>query len=100
MSDYVKRSTILYWPIILGMAVLWFGSVWIYGIEVSAIGRLGSVVGWPVFMSGVVIFSFLWSVCAGEWKKCGRRPLALMMLGLSLQVGAMVLLAQAVGDHA
>jgi L-rhamnose-H+ transport protein len=96
VTDFIKPRTILYWPIISGMAVLWFGSVWIYGIEVSRIGRLGSVVGWPVFMSGVVIFSFLWSVYAGEWKRCGTRPFALMMLGLLLQAGAMVLLVKAV----
>ena len=83
------------WPLVVGMSVLWFGSVLLYGVGVLRIGRLGPVIGWPVFMSGAVVSSFLWGALAHEWRKSGGKSVALMLGGIALLMGAMMLFAKA-----
>jgi L-rhamnose-H+ transport protein len=90
-----REGTAVYWLLTVVMAGLWFASVLLYGLAVLRIGTLGPVIGWPVFMSGAVVSSFVWSALAGEWKKTGARPSALMAAGASLLLAAMVLFAKA-----
>lgn len=49
-------------------AILWFGSLGIYGIGAAKMGELGTVIGWPVFVGLSLIFSNYWAIKAGEWK--------------------------------
>ncbi|MCX6620829.1 MAG: rhamnose/proton symporter RhaT, partial [Acidobacteria bacterium] len=37
------------------MGLLWFGGISIYGMGTASLGTLGAVVGWPAFMSTVII---------------------------------------------
>ena len=95
LAAYGGVATTFYWPLIVLMAALWFGSVLLYGVGALRIGSLGPVVGWPVFMSGAVIASFAWGALAGEWKQSGPKAVALMMGGIALLVAAMALFAKA-----
>ena len=90
-SAFGAGGTSAYWLLTLVMAALWFGSVLLYGIGALRIGSLGAVIGWPVFMSGAVVASFAWGALAGEWRKSGSKPVALMLAGIVLLVAAMVL---------
>ncbi len=96
LTDYVRRDTAWYWVVITGMSALWYGSVWLYGNETALIGSLGAAVGWPVFMSGIIISSFIFSVLAGEWRGSGVIPRAMMIAGIGFQAAAMFLFAEAV----
>jgi L-rhamnose-H+ transport protein len=95
LPEFTCPNTKIYWPIVTGMAVLWFASLWIYGLEIPKMGRLGPIIGWPVFMSGILVFSFFWSAFTGEWKGARIKPIALMLSGLLLQAAAMGYLAKA-----
>jgi L-rhamnose-H+ transport protein len=77
------------------MALLWFFSTAMYGIATRWLGDLGVVVGWPVFMSLIVITASLLGILTGEWKRSGRAPVLLQLAGMLLLVLAVVAFSRA-----
>lgn len=77
------------------MAVCWFGSTLMYGIAAGKMGSLGTAVGWPVFMSMIVITASIWGVLTGEWRGTGRRPLQIMYGGVAMLILAIIVLSRA-----
>ncbi len=75
------------------MAVLWMGSSAIYGIAASRIGDMGPVLGWPLFMSIIIITSSVWGFLTGEWKGAGRKSANAMMVGIIFLILGFVTLA-------
>lgn len=84
-----------HWILALAMAVFWFGSVLLYGISASQLGPLGTAVGWPLFMSLIVIAASLLGIVTGEWKGSGRRPLTIQLTGVAALIVAIFILARA-----
>ena len=78
------------------MATLWFASTALYGIASGLLGSLGTVLGWPSFMSIVVVGASAIGWMTGEWRGSGTRPLRLQLAGLSLLVTAVFLFSKAV----
>lgn len=76
------------------MAFFWFASTVIYGIAAGMLGDLGTVLGWPLFMSLIVITASLWGVGTGEWR-AAKKPLRIMFAGVAILVLAIFVLAQA-----
>ena len=89
------KGTAWYWPLIMLMGVLWLGSIVVYGNGVLMIGRLGGVVGWPVFMSGAVIASALWGTLFGEWRNAGKTAAVAMAGGVACLMVAITILGKA-----
>lgn len=77
------------------MAVCWFGSTLLYGIAAGKMGSLGTALGWPVFMSMIVITASIWGVLTGEWRGAGRRPLEIMYGGVAMLILAIIVLSRA-----
>jgi L-rhamnose-H+ transport protein len=75
-------------------AVLWFGSLGIYGIGASKMGELGAVIGWPVLVGLSLIFSNYWAIRAGEWKGA-KKPLQIMGGGTLILIVATLILTYA-----
>ncbi len=73
-------------------ALLWFGSMAIYGIGAAKMGKLGPVVGWPVFVGLSLIFSNMWALRAGEWRNTGKTK-RLLYLGVIILIIATAILA-------
>jgi L-rhamnose-H+ transport protein len=98
-----RRTAILYrsqhiWMnscLALGMAILWFGSSVLYGAATMVLGALGPVVGWPLFMSLIVIVASLLGIWTGEWKHATRRALPTQMLAVAILVAAVIVLSRA-----
>ena len=89
------RTTLHYWAIASSMAVLWLGSVLLYGISASMLGSFGPAVGWPLFMSLIVIAASLWGLVTGEWRGSGLLPVAIQMTGVAVLLTALFILARA-----
>lgn len=85
-------GTAAYWILAAVMALFWFGSTVMYGVGATQLGELGPILGWPVFMSLIVITATLWGVFTGEWKQAGRGPLQIMSSGVALLVIAIFVL--------
>jgi L-rhamnose-H+ transport protein len=77
------------------MGSLFIVSTVIYGAATGVLGKLGPVLGWPVYMSSLIIGNNFWGWYTGEW--ADARPVAIrtMLLGIALQIVAMVFLGMA-----
>jgi len=94
-ANFRSRKTPTYLVLALVMAILWFFSTALYGVATTQLGELGVVVGWPVFMSLIVVTAGVLGILTGEWKHSGTRPMALQMVGMILLVMAVVTLSRA-----
>jgi L-rhamnose-H+ transport protein len=76
------------------MAVLWFGGLSIYGMGAANMGRLGAVVGWPVFMSTVIITANVLGFMAGEWRDAQPKARLLEWLGIAFLIMAILVVSR------
>jgi L-rhamnose-H+ transport protein len=79
------------WACLMGL--LCFGSFLVYGYGATGLGKLGAVVGWPLFMSAALITSNLLGALSGEWKGAPRQAWYLSMGGIGLLIVAIVVIA-------
>ncbi|HEY4357263.1 MAG TPA: L-rhamnose/proton symporter RhaT [Acidobacteriaceae bacterium] len=77
------------------MAVLWFGSSILYGVSTIYLGTLGKVVGWPLFMSLIVILAGVLGVITGEWKGSDPRALRVQGIATVILICAVIVLSRA-----
>ncbi len=84
-----------YWLMGALMGFLWFGSIVAYSLSTVYLGSLGAVIGWPLFMSAVVIVSMFTGLLAGEWSRTGTRPIQMMAGGIVCLVAAVAILSYA-----
>ncbi len=82
-----------YWVGACIMGVLWFGGVSIYGIGASTMGRLGGVLGWPVFMSMVIVTANVWGSVSGEWAGASTKARRTSWLGIAILVAAIIVIS-------
>jgi L-rhamnose-H+ transport protein len=91
-NKFLRGST-SHWLLAFAMAVLWFGSTLLYGLSTTQLGAWGLILGWPLFMSLIVITASLLGMFTGEWKNSGASPLAIQWAGVILLVLAVFTLA-------
>ena len=89
------RGGFNHWTLAFVMAAFWFGSTLLYGASVVQLGPLGAVLGWPLFMSLIVIAASMLGIVTGEWKQSGRKPLAVQLVGVAVLILAIFILATA-----
>ena len=82
-----------HWTLAAIMAIFWFGSVLLYGFAASQLGTWGPILGWPLFMSLIVISATILGMFAGEWKHCGPLPIRVQWTGVTVLVLAIFILA-------
>ncbi len=94
-SRFREAGTGSYWFLAFVMAAFWFGSTILYGISTGKLGELGAVLGWPLFMSLIVITASVLGIVTGEWKGTGKTPLRIQISGVAVLVLAVFVLAKA-----
>jgi L-rhamnose-H+ transport protein len=77
------------------MGALWFGSAAFYGMGAAALGSLGGIIGWPVYMAMIIITANLWGAITGEWAKASRRSFAYSWVGMSILLVAIYVMSLA-----
>ena len=92
---YRRAGTGSYWLLAAIMAFLWFGSTALYGIATGKLGSWGTILGWPLFMSLIVITASILGFITGEWKGSGPQPLRIQVGGVVVLVLAVFVLAAA-----
>ena len=92
-SRFSRKGTGSYWVLALVMAIFWFSSTMLYGVSAGKLGDLGSILGWPLFMSLIVIVASLLGIATGEWEKTGKRPVRIQLVGVGFLVAAVFVLA-------
>merc|ERR1712146_210835 len=74
------------------MAVLWFGSNVAYGVATTELpDELGTVVGWPIYIIGMVLVANVSGVVTGEWKQA--RNTAKIWMGVGLLILCLAIVA-------
>jgi L-rhamnose-H+ transport protein len=94
-SNFTQPGTSSYWLLSILMAVLWFGASLLFGMANFYLGTLGPVLGWPVFMSLIVIAASALGWATGEWRNVSPRPLRLQIVAIAMLVFAVFLFARA-----
>jgi L-rhamnose-H+ transport protein len=90
---YSERGTSNYWLLGGLMGLLWYGGTVAYGMGAASLGKLGGIVGWPVFMTLDIIVGIFWGAVSGEWKQASRRAVAYCWAGVGVLVLAIVLIS-------
>ncbi len=81
--------------LVLGMSIVWAISIFLYGASAASLGKLGTSVGWPVFIGMIVITSNAWGVGLGEWRERSKADLRRMLFGSAVLVVAAFVIGQA-----
>ena len=68
------------------MAVLWFGSSIVYGAATQMLGKSGLALGWPVYMSMIVIVAGVIGFGTGEWRGAGLREKTWQLAGMMMLI--------------
>jgi L-rhamnose-H+ transport protein len=79
---------------VVAMSSLWISSVFVYGRSAFGLGRLGSSLGWPVFVALIILASNAWGVILGEWKGTAPAAFRRMLAGSAVLVAATFLIGQ------
>lgn len=80
-----------FWGFLMGL--LCFGSFIVYGAGANALGPLGAVVGWPLFMSMSLITSNSLGWMTGEWKGAPPKAIRFAVLGIAVLIAAITVIA-------
>jgi L-rhamnose-H+ transport protein len=79
----------------IAMGVLWLGGFFLYGLGATALGELGPILGWPIFMTVMVLTANFWGLVTGEWKGAGARALGYLAAGTGVMILAMMVISLA-----
>lgn len=71
------------------MGFLFITATTAYGAGAGALGPLGPVLGWPVYMSAVILGNNFWGWYTGEWKGAHPSAVRTMFLGIGFQIFGM-----------
>jgi L-rhamnose-H+ transport protein len=94
-KNFALPNTGLFWLIGLVMGMLWFFGVVLYGRGAASMGDIGSVIGWPVFLAAMIVFSSIWGFVTGEWRGSSAQAKRFMAGGLVILMLACALLGVA-----
>jgi L-rhamnose-H+ transport protein len=79
----------------VAMAGIWITGTVLYGNSSARLGRLGPAIGWPIYMSSIIITGILWGWAWGEWDGASPRSVKLLWGGVAVQILGIVLLSAA-----
>lgn len=72
------------WLLGISTGLLWFGGTVLYGMGAASMGALGSIVGWPIFMTLDIIVGLFWGAVSGEWRGASRHALIYNWAGVGV----------------
>jgi len=79
------------------MALLWGGSIFVYGASAFRLGALGTSIGWPLSLAVGLLLANVIGIGLGEWKHAPARARTFMYSGIVVLLAAIVLLSRANG---
>jgi L-rhamnose-H+ transport protein len=83
----------LNWLLILGMSVMWIGSLYIYCMGSSLLGNAGLIAGWPLLVILSILIGNLWGIYRGEWASATANSRRMLNEGLSVLLVAVIVVA-------
>jgi L-rhamnose-H+ transport protein len=77
------------------MAVLWGGSIFVYGAAAPRLGPLGTSIGWPLSLATGLLLANAIGIALGEWRRTPAGAKRLMYSGILFLLVAIVVLSRA-----
>jgi L-rhamnose-H+ transport protein len=77
------------------MALLWGGSIFVYGAAAPRLGSLGTSIGWPLSLAVGLLLANLIGMAVGEWRQAPSRARSFMYAGIAVLIAAIVVLSRA-----
>ena len=77
--------------LVVAMALLWIGSFYLYGMGAAHMGRWGTIIGWPLFISLAILVGNLWGLWRGEWTTAMPASRAQLSRGFIVVLSAVIL---------
>lgn len=77
------------------MALLWGGSIFVYGASAPRLGSLGTSIGWPLSLAVGLLLANAIGIGLGEWRQAPARARTWMYSGIAVLLVAVILLSRA-----
>ncbi len=77
------------------MALLWGGSIFVYGAAVPRLGPLGTSIGWPLSLATGLLLANAIGIGLGEWRRASAGARGWMYSGIGILLIAIAVLGQA-----
>jgi L-rhamnose-H+ transport protein len=90
---FTQPETKSYWVFGALMGVLWMSSIAIFGTASATMAEMGPVLGWPLFMSAIIITSNVWGFATGEWRRVRPGVILTVSVGMLLLILGFCILA-------
>jgi L-rhamnose-H+ transport protein len=77
------------------MALLWGGSIFVYGAAAPRLGALGTSIGWPLSLATGLLLANAIGIGLGEWRQALGPAKSLMYSGVVVLLVAIIVLSRA-----
>lgn len=77
------------------MALLWGGSIFVYGAAAPRLGSLGTSIGWPLSLATGLLLANLIGMGLGEWRGASERARGWMYSAILVLIVAVIILSRA-----
>ena len=81
------------WGLSLLMAILWGGSIFVYGAATPLLGDLGPSIGWPLSLAVGILVVNVMGLFLGEWRGAESKTVRLMQYGILTLLAAIFICA-------
>lgn len=92
----LREGSLSAWGGGAAMALLWTGSVVVYGWGANALGRLGPTLGWSLWNAILIATTVVCGLVTGEWRGVRGQPLRYLAAGIAVLIAGMFVLGMGV----
>jgi L-rhamnose-H+ transport protein len=79
--------------LLFGMAAMWIGSFYIYGLGTSLLGATGTILAWPLFICVSILVGNFWGIRAGEWTSSSPAARRTLRAGMAILLLSVIVIA-------
>ncbi len=87
---FSATGTSFYWVWGILMGIDWMAGMAAYGAGALSLGKLGTSMGWILFVASMIVVANVLGLMTGEWKGAPGKALAIMAAGIVVLMAAIV----------
>ena len=94
LKKFLEPGRLRQFSLSVVMALLWGGSIFVYGAAVPRLGSFGTSIGWPLSLAVGLLLANLIGIVFGEWRQAPERARTWMYSGILVLLAAVILLSR------
>ena len=95
VAKFSQPGAVRLYSLAVLMAVLWGGSIFVYGAAAPRLGSLGPSIGWPLSLATGLLLANVIGIGLGEWRGVPKGAKNLMYSGILVLIAAIIVLSRA-----